>query len=181
MTNITSTTIGRAGQTSLARGTEQAHTLVVLVQDRPGSVDRVIGLLRRRRANMQTLVLGRSSQANVVRITMGIDDSEVGVEHLVEQLRKVIDVKQVLNLAAQEAIIRELALIEVNATGSQAQEVLAVGQQFGAQRVDQTAETVTLQIADSVEKIEQLLEQLQAYGIREIARSGSVAISRGNS
>ena len=177
MTNITSTTIGRAGQTSVARGTEQAHTLVVLVQDRPGSVDRVIGLLRRRRANMQTLVLGRSSQANVVRITMGIDDSEVGVEHLVEQLRKVIDVKQVLNLAAQEAIIRELALIEVNATGSQSQEVLAVGQQFGSQSVDQTAEKVTLQIADSVEKIEQLLEQLQAYGIREIARSGSVAIS----
>ncbi len=178
---MTNTTIGRAGHTSIVRGTEQVHTLVVLVQDRPGSVDRVIGLLRRRRANMQTLVLGRSTQANVVRITMGVDDSEVGVEHLVEQLRKVIDVKQVTNLVAQEAIIRELALIGVNATGPQVQEVLTLGQQFGAQRVDTTEETVTLQIVDSVEKIEQLLEQLQAYGIREIARSGSVAISRGNS
>ena len=180
-TNITSTTIGRAGHTSIVRGTEQAHILVVLVQDRPGSVDRVIGLLRRRRANMQTLVVGRSVQANVVRITMGVDDSEVGVEHLVEQLRKVVDVKQVLNLAPQEAITRELAFIKVNALGPQVQEVLAVGQRFDAQRVDGTEETVTLQIVDSIEKIGQLLEQLQPYGIREIARSGSVAIPRGNS
>jgi acetolactate synthase-1/3 small subunit len=174
------TTIGRAGQTSAAQGTEQAHTLVVMVYDRPGSVDRVIGLLRRRRANMQTLVLGRSIQSSMVRITIGVDDSEVGVEQLVEQLRKVIDVKQVTNLVAQEAIIRELALIKVNATGSQLQEVLAHGQRFGAQHVDDSNETVTLQIVDSAKHIEQLLAYLKPYGIREIARSGSVALSRGN-
>ena len=177
---MTNTTIGRAGQMAAAQGTEQAHTLIVLVRDRPGSVDRVIGLLRRRRANMQTLVLGRGIQPQVVRITIGVDDSEVGVEHLVEQLRKIIDVTQVTNLAAQEAITRELALIKVNATGSQVQEVLAHGQRFGAHRVDGTDETVSLEIVDSAEKIEQLLEYLKPYGIREIARSGSVAISRGN-
>ena len=174
------TAIGRAGQTTAAQGTEQAHTLVVLVHDRPGSVDRVVGLLRRRRANMQTLVLGRGVQPNVVRITIGVDDSEVGVEHLVEQLRKIIDVKQVTNLSAQEAITRELALIKVNASGSQVQEVLTHGQRFGAQRVDGTEETVTLEIVGSAENIEQLLEVLKPYGIREIARSGSVALSRGN-
>ncbi|GAC1422080.1 MAG: acetolactate synthase small subunit [Ktedonobacteraceae bacterium] len=175
---MTNTTIGRAGQTGAAQGTEQAHTLIVHVHDRPGSVDRVVGLLRRRRANMQTLVLGRGTQSNVVRITIGVDDSEVGVEHLVEQLRKIIDVIQVTNLAAQEAITRELALIKVNATGTQVQEALAHGQHFGAQRIDGTGETVTLEIVGSTEKIEQLIEQLKPYGIREIARSGSVAISR---
>ncbi len=177
---MTNTTIGRAGQTGAAQGTEQVHTLVVLVQDRPGSVDRVVGLLRRRRANMQTLALGRSIQSNVVRITIGVDDSEVGVEHLVEQLRKIIDVKKVTNLAPQEAITHELALIKVNATGAQVQEVLTHGQRFGAQRVDGTDETVTLEIVGSAENIEQLLEHLKPYGIRELARSGSVTLSRGD-
>ncbi len=177
---MTNTTIRRVGQMAAAQGTEQAHTLIVLVRDRPGSVDRVIGLLRRRRANMQTLVLGRSIQSQVARITIGVDDSEVGVEHLAEQLRKIIDVTQVTNLAAQEAIIRELVLVKVNATGSQVQEVLAHGQHFGAQHVDGTEETVTLEIVASTEKIEQLLEYLKPYGIREIARSGSIAISRGD-
>jgi len=177
---MTNTTIGRVGQTGAAQGTEQAHTLVVLVHDRPGSVDRVVGLLRRRRANTQTLVLGRGIQPHMVRITIGVDDSEVGVEHLVEQLRKIIDVTQVTNLAAQEAITRELALIKVNATSSQVQEVLTLGQRLSARRVDGTEETVTLEIVDSAENIEQLLESLKPYGIREIARSGSVAISRGD-
>ena len=175
---MTNTTIGRAGQMGAAQGTDQAHTLVVLVHDRPGSVDRVVGLLRRRRANMQTLVLGRGIQPDVARITMSVDDSEVGVEHLVEQLRKIIDVTQVKNLTAQEAIIRELALIKVSATGSQVQEVLGHGQRFGAQRVDSTDETVTLEIVSGAETIAQLLDALKPYGIREIARSGSVALSR---
>ena len=175
---MTNTTIGRAGQTGAAQGTEQAHTLIVLVHDRPGSVDRVVGLLRRRRANMQTLVLGRGIQPDMARITIGVDDSEVGVEHLVEQLRKIIDVTQVKNLTEQEAIIRELALIKVNASGTQVQEVLAHGQRFGAQRVASTEETVTLEIVSSSENIEELLAYLKPYGIRELARSGSVALAR---
>ncbi len=177
---MTNTSVGRSGQTSAAQGTEQAHTLIVLVKDRPGSVDRVIGLLRRRRANMQTLVLGRGAQADGVRITMSVDDSEVGVEHLVEQLRKLIDVTHVTNLVAKEAIMRELALIKVNATGSHVQEVLEQSQRFDAHVVDVTHKTVTLEIVSGVEKIEQLLEHLKPYGIREIARSGSVVISRGD-
>ncbi len=178
MHNAANTTIGRAGQTGVAQGTEQSHTLVVLVHDRPGSVDRVIGLFRRRRANMQTLVLSRGMQAQEVRITTSVNDSEVGVEHLVEQLRKIVDVTQVTNLTAHEAIMRELALIKMNTAGTQAQEALAHAQSCGAQRVDETKETVTLQIVESTENIEQLLERLRPYGIREIVRSGSVAISR---
>ena len=176
---MTNTAIERAGQTGAAQGTEQAHTLIVFVHDRPGSVDRVVGLLRRRRANMQTLVLGRSTEPHVVRITIGVDDSQVGVEHLVEQLRKIIDVMQVTNLAAKEAITRELALIKVNATGTQAQELLAQSQRFNANSVDVTPETITLEIVGSEEQIEQFLEYLKPFGLREIARSGRIALSRG--
>jgi acetolactate synthase-1/3 small subunit len=176
---MTNTAIVRSGQTSAPQGTEQAHTLIVLVNDRPGAVDRVVGLLRRRRANMQTLVLGQSNKPEVIRITIGVDDSHVGVDQLVEQLRKIIDVVQVTNLSAKEAIKRELALIKVSTTGFQLQEIFTFAQQFDAHIVDVTAGTITLEILGSMEKIEKLLNHLAPYGIREIARSGCVAMARG--
>ncbi len=174
-----STTTERSGQMAIPQGTEQAHTLVVLIHDRPGAVDRVVGLLRRRRANMQTIILGRSTQADVVRVTIGIDDSQVSVDQLVEQLRKIVDVVEVTNLAAQEAITRELALIKINATGSQVQEILDYGQRFAAHIIEVTTETVTLEIVSSEDQIEHLLEGVTSYGVREIARSGNISIARG--
>jgi len=85
----------RSGQSNHPQGTGEMHTLVALVLDRPGSVDRVIGLLRRRRANTQTLLLEPSEQPEVVRITVKMVDTEVAVEYVIEQLRKIVDVQQV--------------------------------------------------------------------------------------
>jgi acetolactate synthase-1/3 small subunit len=171
-------TFSRSAQTDAPQGSEQAHTLILLVNDRPGSVDRVIGLLRRRRANMQMLVLSQSERPEVVRITIGVNDSNVGVEHLVEQLRKVIDVVQVVNVVAQEAVVRELALIKVAATDAQVQEIRQYAQRFDAHIVDMTNETVIVEQLGSSDQINELVQQLAPYGIREIARSGSIAMAR---
>ena len=173
----------RAGQVDATGGTEQEHTLIIHIHDRPGSIDRVVGLLRRRRANMQTLVMSRSEQseqADDMRLTVSINDSNVVVEQLVEQLRKAVDVFQVTNLTAQQAITRQLALIKVGHLPATFYEIIEQGQLFGAHTVDVTPETITLEVAGSEDKISRLIEQLQPYGIREVARSGSVAIARGN-
>ena len=103
----------RAGQSNAPEGAARTHTLVISIAERPGSVDRVVGLLRRRRANPQTLTIGRSEQPNVARITAVTDDSEVGVEQLVEQLRKVVDVRHVTSFSSEQIVERELALIKV--------------------------------------------------------------------
>lgn len=173
-------TFTRSGQTDAPQGTERVHTLTLLVNDRPGSVDRVIGLLRRRRANMQTLVLGQSERPEVVRITIGVNDSNVGVEQLVEQLRKVIDVIQVSNLLPEGAVVRELALIKVAATGTQVQEIREHAQSFDAHIVDTTDETMILEILGTAEKIGEFLTSLMTYSIREIARSGSIVMTKGD-
>src|SRR5450432_351212 len=110
MATPTMTPIDRSGQSNLPQGTEQAHTLIIKVEDRPGAVDRVIGLLRRRRANMQTFVLGHSEQPEIVRITVLVNDSEVALEHLVEQMRKIVDVQQVTKLVSSQTVAREIAL-----------------------------------------------------------------------
>jgi acetolactate synthase-1/3 small subunit len=103
----------------------------------------------------------------------------VGVDQLVEQIRKVVDVQQVINLASQQTITRELALIKVNSTSTNVNDIVEVGQDFGAQPIDITSATVILEVVGSEEKVNNLIDRLQEYGIREVARSGGVVIARG--
>ena len=179
MTTSVPAIVLRPGQSSIPMGSEHFHTLVTLVEDRPGAVDRVVGLMRRRRANMQTLALGRSEQPDVVRITVVVNDSDVVVEQLVEQLRKIVDVQRVVNITPHQAVTRDLALIKVNSTSDNVHEIVERAHLFGAHPVDMSPESVTVEVTGSEEKIEKLIDLLQAYGIREIARSGRVAMARG--
>lgn len=169
----------RAGQSDAPAGAARTHTLVISINERPGSVDRVVGLLRRRRANMQTLIIGRSEQADVARITAVTNDSEVAVEQLVEQLRKVVDVRQVRNLSSEQMVERELALIKVKSDPLHSKEIIELGHQFGAHIADVAPETVTLEVTGSAAKVEKLVNLLQPFGIYEMARTGSVAMPRG--
>ncbi|MFL5625642.1 MAG: acetolactate synthase small subunit [Ktedonobacteraceae bacterium] len=170
----------RAGQASAPHEDRRSHILVVFADDRHGALDRIIGLLRRRRSNMQTLTIGRSEVPNVVRITVMMDDSEVGVEQLVEQLRKIVDVRHVVNLPIEQAVSRELALIKVNSKVSQQPEIIELGHLYGAHPVDMDQETVTLEVTGSADKVEKLVAQLQPYGVREVARTGCLAMTRGS-
>lgn len=169
----------RAGQSNAPEGSVRSHTLVIEANERHGAFDRIVGVLRRRRAKMQHLAIGQNGLPNEMRITVVLDDSEVGVEQLVEQLRKVVDVRQIANLSSDQAVARELALIKVNSTASHAGEIIELGHLFGAYAVDVTKETVTLEVTGSSEKVEKLVTVLQSYGIREVARTGCLAMMRG--
>jgi acetolactate synthase I/III small subunit len=179
MTDFISPLLERPGHSVVPHNVTREHILIVLVEDRIGSIDRVVGLMRRRRANMHTLVLGRNGQLDMVRMTVVVNDSEVAVEHLVEQLRKIVDVHQVEYLTAQEAITRELALIRVNSSANNYNEVIETAHLFGAQIINIAPETVTVEVVGSMEKVEKFIEALNPYGIRDIARSGRVALARG--
>jgi acetolactate synthase I/III small subunit len=176
MSNAT-TVAPRAGQSDVEQSS--TYALVVVVADRLGSVDRVVGHLRRRRANMQNLVLARSEQPDYVRLSVTVNDSEVGIDHLVEQIRKIADVLQVQHFVLQQAIIREMALIRINTAEGHVNEVITLAHQSGAYPIDITPDTLTLEVTGSVEKVDGLIEQLRPFGIREVAYSGQVALSRG--
>ncbi len=172
--------VERSGQSDAPPGSVRSHMLVVFANDRHGALDRIINVLRRRRARMQAFTFGRSELPNVVRITVVTDDSEVEVEHLVEQLRKVVDVRHVVNLSSERTVARELALIKVNSSAPQhSSEIIELGHLYGAHAVDVTQQTVTLEVTGSGEKVEKLVNLLQSYGIREVARTGCVAMTRG--
>jgi acetolactate synthase-1/3 small subunit len=169
----------RAGQTSVPAEAARTYTLVILIDEKPGAVDRVVGLLRRRRAHTQSLTLSHSEQPEVTRITAVITDSDVAVNQLVEQMLKVIDVRSVTNLTISETVVRELALIRVASPDGKAAEIIELGRQRGAFVADLADESVTLEVTGTSEHVEALIALLQPFGIREVARTGSVALPRG--
>lgn len=176
MTNIMTTT--RAGYSDVPRGTEQTHILIVLVEDRPGAADRVVSLLRRKRANALSLSLGPTDQPGIVRITALVKDSDVTVDNLTEQVRKVVDVRQVTNMTTAQATVRELVLITVAITAENTQQVLTTAENFGATAVDVSADAITFEVAGGEAKLKLCLEAFQAFEVRDIARSGCVATAR---
>lgn len=169
----------RAGQSDAPEDAVSSHTLVIFAHERHGALDRIVAVLRRRRAKVHNFAIGHSEVPDVVRITVVVDDSEVGVEQLVEQLRKVVDVRHIVNLLSEQTVARELALIKVNSNEAHRGEVIELSHLFGAHVVDVTAETVTLEVTGNEEKVEKLVSLLQSYGIREVARTGFVAMTRG--
>jgi acetolactate synthase-1/3 small subunit len=177
MTNTTPT-ISRAHHTNAAQGSEKNHTLIISVVDRPGAIDRVVGVLRRRRSQLQSLTLGAGTKPETFRVTAQVRDAEVVIDHLIEQIRKIIDVQDVTQVISERAITRELALIQLEASAAERAEIIKAGEQFTARIVDETPGTITLEAVGSAEHIDQLLSGLKAYTIREIARSGSVVIAR---
>lgn len=169
----------RAGQSNIALEQVRAHTLIILVEDRPGSADRVLGVLRRRRAQPQSVTLSRTETTNIIRISAQVRDSEVSIEQLVEQVRKITDVQQVQNVTSQEAIERESILVKLGAaSGGTQNEISAIAQRYGASVIDTTSESITLACMDTQEQIAQVLQALQPYTIRELARSGSLVVVR---
>ena len=173
--------IERAAQSSVPRGNERIYTLVILVDDRPGAVDRVVGLLRRRLASTQTLALVGSELTGVIRVTAQVTDSHVAVNHLLEQLRKLVDVRQAEHITQQQSVMRELALIKINSSVTTRNEIIERGRLFGAHVIDNTPDTVLLEMTASKEKVDELITLLKQYGICELARSGNIAIARQSS
>lgn len=176
MTN-SSTTISRAHHTNAAQGTEKNHTLIIFVADRPGAIDRVVGVLRRRRSQLQSLSLGPGTQPETFRVTAQVRDAEVVIDHLIEQIRKIIDVQDVTQVVPERAITREMILVQLDVTAANSQAIVKAGEPFAARVVNETNSSITLEATGSIEQIDQLLVALQGYTIREIARSGSVVIA----
>lgn len=177
MTEISSPA-GRAGYSDITQGTESTHTLIITLENRPGSTERVVNIFRRRRAKLLSFALAEGKDVNSIRITARVQDAEVAIDNLVEQIRKIVDVRQVIDLLAQRALMREIALVSIEGA-DRVNEIIAQGQPFGATVAEVAHDTVTLEVTGSPEDVDRFIAVLQPFGIREIARSGCVALARG--
>lgn len=156
------------------------YTLSVLVENQAGVLSKVSGLFSRRGFNIDSLAVGITEDSSISRMTIVVDGDEYVVEQLEKQLNKVIPVIKVRTYAQGEFISRELSLIKVNCPAKQRLDIMKIAELMRAKIVDVAINTLTLQFADTHEQFETLLDLLKPYGIREIVRTGTVAIEKGS-
>ncbi len=156
------------------------HTLAVLVENRPGVLTHISGLISRRAFNIESIAAGYTEEADTTRITISVEvDSEVELEQVVNQLSKLVDVIKIVNLTYVESIERELALIKVKASKTNRSDLVNVVEIFRAKIIDVNRETVAIELTGEESKIDAFCEVLLDFGIIEIVRTGKIALSRG--
>ncbi len=156
------------------------HTLVALVEDKPGVLNRVASLFRRRAFNIESLTVGHTERSGVSRMTIVIDSDPIGARRIIAHLYKLVNVIQVDDLAEKPAVNRDLALVKVNAQGDARGGLLRVVDETRAHIVDTGQATMTVEITGEPEHVDLVISRLQSFGVVEMVRTGLVAMSRGD-
>ncbi len=157
-----------------------AATISVLVQNQPGVLVRVAGLIRRRGVNIHSLSVGPTEDEGVSRMTIVVDTPPDRTEPFAKQLRKLVEVLRATAMDDIPTVDRELALVKVNTTPGTRMEIMEVANVFRANIVDLTDKTMTLEVTGRTDKVDAILSLLTKYGIREMARTGQVTLVRGS-
>ncbi len=156
------------------------HTISILVENQAGVLARIAGLFARRAYNIDSLAVGVTEDTAISRVTLVVDGDEYILEQVLKQLNKLIDVIKVRTVSEQELLSRELVLIKVNCTPSQRSELISIAEIAEAKISDISVSTMTLELSDYEAKIRTFEELLRPYGIKEIVRTGTIAIQRGS-
>jgi acetolactate synthase-1/3 small subunit len=156
------------------------HTLSVLVENKPGVLARVSGMFSRRGFNIDSLAVGETENPEVSRVTIVVNAEANPIERVTKQLNKLVNVLKIVELEAETSVWRELLLVKVRAERAVRGQVLETVALFRAHVVDVAPDTLTIEATGTADKLDALLRDLEPYGIKEMVRSGLVAIGRGS-
>ena len=157
------------------------HTLVALVENKPGVLNHMASLFRRRGFNIESIAVGHSELPHLSRMTIVVNGTTAMVEQVRKQLDKVIEVVKVSDITEEDTVVRELALIKVKTTSANRSEIIQIVDVFRANIVDVSTDSVMIEVTGDEDKIDSLYNLLRGFGIREIARTGRIAMTRGTS
>lgn len=155
------------------------HTLAVYVEDKPGVLNRIASLFRRRAFNIDSLTVGHTETPGVSRMTIVCDVDDTSARRVESNVYKLVNVLRVDDLTRVPSLERELAMIKVAATPDSRVQIMQLAGVFRARVVDVSAESLIVETTGTEEKIDRLLDVLRPYGIVEVARTGRVAMARG--
>lgn len=159
---------------------EKTYIIAVIVENRPGVLYSVSNMFRRRNFNIDSITVGPINHGDLARMTITIRGNDKTVEQLVKQLQKLVDVVKVSVLDAASTVARELALIKIHAPDTRVRaDVLHYVDIFRAHVVDASPETLTVEITGDPDKIDAFINLMRSFGIKELARTGITALSRG--
>lgn len=155
------------------------HTLSVLVENKPGVLTRVTSLFSRRGFNIDSLAVGVTEDPTLSRITIVVSAETTPLEQITKQLHKLVNVVKIQDLDPTESIDRELILFKVNAPPDRRHEVIEIANVFRAKIVDVGKNSLTIEATGTADKLRAMEDLLRAYGIKELARTGKIALTRG--
>ena len=155
------------------------YTLVAYVEDKPGVLNRVVSLFRRRAFNIDSLTVGRTDQVGVSRLTVVVDTDEHGARRVEANLYKLVNVLRVDDVGSRRHVLRDLALVKVAVKPSTRTELLLLSQAYEGKLVDITPGSLTIEVTGPPEKIDSFVEVVEPYGIIESVQTGTVAMARG--
>ena len=158
----------------------QARLLSVLVENKPGVLQRVASMIRRRGFNIDSLSVGPTDDGSVSRMTITVHVGRQQAEQAMKQLYKLVDVIKIDDITTERVVAQELVLVKVNAPPRSRRELLDLVDMFDGRVVDVASTTLIVELTGPAERIDDFIGLVQPYGIKEIARSGAVAMVRGN-
>ena len=156
------------------------HVLAVLVENKSGVLTRVPGLFSRRGFNIENITVGETTSPGISRMTITVEGDEMVVEQVMKQLHKLVNVIKVSNLSHEPAVMRELMLIKVRAEAQTRSDIQQIVETFRGKVVDVSLDSMIIEVTGNDEKLEAIKLLLQHYGIRELARTGKLALLRGS-
>jgi acetolactate synthase-1/3 small subunit len=155
------------------------HTFAIYVDNKPGVLNRVASLFRRRAFNIESLTVGHTETPGLSRMTVVVDTDEYGARRLEAHLYKLVPVRRVHNITTVPSIARDLALIKVAATGEARTQVMQLVDVYRARIIDVSPESLVIETTGTEDKIDSLVEVLRPYGVIEMVRTGRVSMARG--
>ncbi len=156
------------------------HTLSVLVEDKPGVLARVASLFSRRGFNIESLAVGPTEVPEISRMTIVVNVESLPLEQVTKQLNKLINVLKIVELEPDQSVSREFMLVKVKADDQTRSQVLEVVGLFKAKVVDVAPEAITVEVTGNGEKLQTFLRMMEPFGIKELVKSGMVAVGRGS-
>ncbi|MCH7836793.1 MAG: acetolactate synthase small subunit [Chloroflexi bacterium] len=155
------------------------HTIIALVEDRPGVLNRIASKWRQRGFNIESLAVGHSETAGLSRMTFVVD-ANTDAEQIVKQVDKLVDVVDIRDISAEEIVSRELAMIKVRVDAGNRSHIIEIADLFRASIVDVSPDSVILEVTGDEAKVDAMFELLSDYTVIELVRTGRVAMLRGS-
>ena len=154
------------------------HTIFVLVENRFGVLSHISGLFAGRGVNIDSLAVGETEDPTVSRMTVVVTGDDTDLEQIVKQLNRLVDVIKVVDLTKENTVERELMLVRVSSEGSKRSEIIEIVDIFRANIVNVAPRSLTIEVTGDEDKVIAMMEMLKPYGLKEVVRTGKIAIAR---
>lgn len=157
-----------------------SHVLTALVEHKPGVLQRISGLFSRRRFNIESITVGATENVNIARMTIVVRGDEKVLEQIIKQMNKLVNVIKVMDLERDNSVARELCILKMHAPDEKRKsQIIRYAEVFRGNVVDVSPKSMSVEVVGDKKKIDAFLDLMRNVGIKEVARTGVTAISRG--